>query len=74
MNPFPCLTQHMLPFRPPPLQPARLDPGTVKVWLLPSGTILAVDQQFTDYAGWGPMELVGKPFSSLGLNPEEIDR
>lgn len=35
------------------------------MWLLPSGTILCIDQHFTDYAGWGPAELHAKPFSTL---------
>lgn len=49
------------------------DDKEVKVWLLPSGTVLCLDQHFTDYAGWGPAETQGKPFSMLFHDPTEIN-
>jgi hypothetical protein len=55
------------------LQLAASDPGNIKAWLLPTGTILCVDLSFMDYAGWGPQELIGRAFSSLGTDSSELD-
>jgi len=55
------------------VQNAQTEPGTIKAWLLPSGTILCVDVSFIDYAGWGPQELVGRAFSSLATDSSELD-
>lgn len=49
------------------------EPGAIKAWLLPTGTVLCVDLSFMDYAGWGPQELVGRAFSSLGTDSSELD-
>lgn len=46
----------------------------VKAWLMSTGTILCVDQSFSDYAGWGPHELVGRSFSTLGCKPSELEQ
>lgn len=55
------------------LQPTVSDPGSIKAWLLPTGTILCVDLSFMDYAGWGPSELIGRAFSSLGTDNSVLD-
>lgn len=55
------------------LQPMEVDPNTIRAWLLTSGTMLCADQSFLDYAGWEPDELVGKAFSSLGVDSGELD-
>jgi hypothetical protein len=54
-------------------QPATPDPASIKAWLLPTGTTLCADLSFMDYAGWGPEELVGRAFSSLGTDSSELD-
>lgn len=38
-----------------------------------SGTILCVDQSFVDYAGWSVAELLGRSFSGLGTDSDELD-
>lgn len=45
----------------------------IKAWLLTTGTMLCADQSFLDYAGWDPNELVGRAFSSLGVDSAELD-
>ncbi len=55
------------------MRPAKVDPGTVKVWMMPNGVMLCVDQAFLDYAGWGASEMVGRPLNILGADPELLD-
>lgn len=62
------------PSPPSKFQPATSAPDEIKAFLLPAGSVLCVDQSFMDYAGWGPQELVGKPFSSLSVDPGELER
>lgn len=50
------------------------DDSTVKMWLMPTGTILCVDQRFTDWFGRPPADIVGKPFTSLAKEPELLQR
>ena len=39
---------------------------------MPSGAILCVDQRFTDWFGRTPDECVGKPFSWLGTEQDQL--
>ncbi|KAG2487286.1 hypothetical protein HYH03_014127 [Edaphochlamys debaryana] len=48
------------------------DPFQVKAWLMPNGVTLCVDQSFTDYAGWAPNDLIGKPFTSIAAEPSQL--
>ncbi len=50
------------------------DDSTVKMWLMPTGTILCVDQRFTDWFGRPPADIVGKPFTSLAKEPELLQK
>jgi PAS domain-containing protein len=61
------------PTPPPGRQNAVPHPEHVKGWLMPNGSVLSVDQAFMDYTGWTVQELVGKPFSSLAVDPGEIE-
>lgn len=56
-----------------PPQPVESDPGMIRAWMLTTGTMLCADQSFLDYAGWDPDELVGRAFSSLGVDSQELD-
>lgn len=54
------------------LQEVEADPNTIKAWLMPNGVTLCADQSFTDYAGWAPNDLIGKPFSNIAADPEAM--
>ncbi len=56
------------------MQHVEPDPQEVKAWLMTSGTVLCVDQSFMDYAGWGPADLVGNAFNSLGTDQAQFDK
>lgn len=47
------------------LKPAEEDPASVRAWIMTQGTILCVDQRFSDWFGRGPNELVGRPFNTM---------
>ncbi len=47
------------------LRPAEEDPASVRAWIMTQGTILCVDQRFSDWFGRGPNELVGRPFNTM---------
>lgn len=47
------------------LKPAEDDPSTVHAWMMTQGTILCVDQRFSDWFGRSPTEVVGRPFNTL---------
>ena len=47
------------------VQAVENDKGLIRAWLMTSGTILCVDQNFIDYAGWESKDLLGQPFSTL---------
>lgn len=55
------------------MQPEEPDPNQIKAWIMTNGTTLCVDQAFVDYAGWGAKDLIGRPFSTVAVNPEEFD-
>lgn len=44
----------------------------VKAWTTVDGTIVCVDQQFQDYAGWGAGELLGSTITLLATEPAEL--
>ncbi|PNW87648.1 hypothetical protein CHLRE_02g142166v5 [Chlamydomonas reinhardtii] len=54
------------------LKEVEADPNTIKAWLMPNGVTLCADQSFTDYAGWAPNDLIGKPFSNIAADPEAM--
>jgi hypothetical protein len=56
------------------VQPVPDDPSIVKAWLMPNGTILCVDQRFSDWFGRRPAEIVGKPFTCLARDQEELQQ
>jgi hypothetical protein len=41
---------------------------------MPSGTILCVDQRFSDWFGKTPEECVGRAFASLGAEQDKLLR
>lgn len=51
------------------LKSVEADKSVIRAWLLPSGTILCVDQNFIDYAGYATKDLLGKAFSTLASDP-----
>ena len=44
------------------------DKTIIRAWLLSSGTILCVDQNFIDYAGWASKDLLGRAFAALATD------
>lgn len=44
------------------------DKTIIRAWLLPSGTVLCVDQNFIDYAGWASKDLLGHAFAALATD------
>ncbi|KAG2422329.1 hypothetical protein HXX76_016114 [Chlamydomonas incerta] len=54
------------------LKEVEADPNVIKAWLMPNGVTLCADQSFTDYAGWAPNDLIGKPFSKIAADPEAM--
>lgn len=69
MQPATCLTHNDCVLCVQPVEPD----GTIKAWLLPTGTVLCADSAFMDYAGWSPAELVGRAFSSLAVDNSVLD-
>lgn len=49
------------------LKPVEDNPDIIKVWTLPSGTVLCVDMRFTDWLGLTPTDCVGKHMSALAI-------
>lgn len=47
------------------LQPSVEDNNYVKLWLMPQGTVLCMDQRFADWFGKGPAECVGRAVNNL---------
>jgi hypothetical protein len=45
-----------------------------QAWIMPSGTVLCVDQGFSDWFGKGPEDCVGRPFTSLGAEQDQLLR
>jgi hypothetical protein len=41
---------------------------------MPNGTILCVDQRFSDWFGRSPAEIVGKPFACLARDQQELQQ
>ncbi|GLI68263.1 hypothetical protein VaNZ11_012618, partial [Volvox africanus] len=56
------------------LKEVEADPNQVKAWLMPNGVTLCADMSFTDYAGWAPNDLIGKPFNLIAADPPAVDR
>ncbi|KAG2450719.1 hypothetical protein HYH02_004557 [Chlamydomonas schloesseri] len=54
------------------LKPAEDDPSTVRAWMMTQGTILCVDQRFSDWFGRGPQELVGRPFNTIATEQDVL--
>ncbi|KAG2493479.1 hypothetical protein HYH03_008295 [Edaphochlamys debaryana] len=54
------------------LKPAEDDPNTVRCWMMTQGTILCVDQRFSDWFGRGPNELVGRPFNTIATEQDVL--
>lgn len=54
------------------LKPAEDDPNTVRAWIMTQGTILCVDQRFSDWFGRGPQELVGRPFNTIATEQDVL--
>ncbi|GLC33063.1 hypothetical protein PLESTB_000374500 [Pleodorina starrii] len=54
------------------LKPAEDDPGTVHAWMMTQGTILCVDQRFSDWFGRSPNEVVGRPFNTLATEQDVL--
>ena len=46
------------------------DKTVIRAWLLTSGVILCVDQNFIDYAGWEGKDLLGKNFCEVASDKE----
>jgi hypothetical protein len=57
---------------PPQPSPER-DTDASRVWLLPSGVVMCVEQSLTDYTGWTSQEVMGKQLSSLMTSMAEVD-
>lgn len=53
-------------------QPAEDDPNVVRMWTMTQGTVLCIDQRFSDWFGKLPNELVGKPFHTIAA--EQVRR
>ncbi|GAX73194.1 hypothetical protein CEUSTIGMA_g647.t1 [Chlamydomonas eustigma] len=49
------------------------DHSVIRAWLLTNGTILCVDQNFIDYAGWESNDLLGKNFNFYATDPAVIN-
>lgn len=62
--------------RPPPILPQHVatQPNELKIWMLPSGNIICVDQPFFDHLGYTPDDITGTPVASLVLDPAEVER
>ncbi|GIL79405.1 hypothetical protein Vretimale_18290 [Volvox reticuliferus] len=56
------------------LKEVEADPNQIKAWLMPNGVTLCADLSFTDYAGWAPNDLIGKPFNSIAADPPAVDK
>lgn len=56
------------------LKPADDDPTTVHAWMMTQGTILCVDQRFSDWFGRSPNEVVGRPFNTLATEQVRRER
>ncbi|PNH07141.1 Tiny macrocysts protein B, partial [Tetrabaena socialis] len=54
------------------LKEVEADPTQIKAWLMPNGMTLCADQSFTDYAGWAPADLIGKPFTGITADPDFV--
>ncbi|GFR48517.1 hypothetical protein Agub_g10412 [Astrephomene gubernaculifera] len=54
------------------LKPADDDTSTVHAWMMTQGTILCVDQRFSDWFGRTPSELVGRPFNTLATEQDVL--
>eukprot|EP00775_Hariotina_reticulata_P007071 gene7071-7284_t len=54
------------------LQPAVKDTECIKAWMTVEGTVLCVDGLFSDWLGKSPAECLGKPFTSLAVNPQQF--
>lgn len=50
------------------------DQSRVRLWVSPMGTVLCAEEHFGDMFGVAAAELVGRPFSSLGVDPVALDR
>jgi hypothetical protein len=46
----------------------------VRAWLTPSGLLLCVDRRFTDWLGRGQAESVGRAFSSMAEDEQQLER
>ncbi|GLI64845.1 hypothetical protein VaNZ11_008226 [Volvox africanus] len=54
------------------LKSAEDDPSTVHAWMMTQGTILCVDQRFSDWFGRSPNEVVGRPFNTLATEQDVL--
>jgi hypothetical protein len=55
-------------------QAAPAMPSLMRAWLSPTGILLCVDKSFSDYVGWAPSELAGRPLASVCTEPAELER
>jgi hypothetical protein len=44
----------------------------LQAWVMPTGAILCVDQRFSDWFGKTPEDCVGKPFTTLGVEQDQL--
>ncbi|KXZ48338.1 hypothetical protein GPECTOR_28g744 [Gonium pectorale] len=56
------------------LKEVESDPNQLKAWVMPNGVTLCADQSFTDYAGWAPNDLIGKPFVNICAEPDAVGK
>lgn len=56
------------------LKAVESDKTIIRAWLLTSGTVLCVDQNFIDYAGWASKDLLGHAFAALATDDALVSK